>query len=311
MTYIKPIRQTYTANYTNFTLEKHYYNELLSTTLEDESYDIYDETATYDVGDYVIEQNTKRIYRSAKDSNTDPLTNTTSWVDYGAVNSFKMFDETTNTQSKFTTNATIEIVSKWYDTISFLNLKNVTSIRVIQTDLDTSEVIFDKTFTLKYYGVQSLYEYWYLPTKLQTDLYVAGLKFLKNGKLTITFTSDSDGYIGAIATGIKQELGVTLFGTSVKIKDYSQYTEDVYGNMTFEKRPFAKIITAKATIDNSKIDYIYNNVAELRGEVNLFIGDERDAGFTSLITLGYIKDFEIPFDNPVKSNLPITIIGVA
>jgi len=311
MIYVKPIRQTYIATYSSFILERRYFNELLSTTLKDESYATYDETATYSTGDYVIEPNTKRIYRSAKDANTDPLDNELSWVDYGAVNSFRMFDEIANTQSKFTTSAIVEITANWHDTISFLNLKGVTSIQVVQTDLDTGDVVYDATYALKDYGVQSLYEYWYNPIKLQTDLYIDNLKFVKNGKLVITFTSDTDGYIGAVVTGMKQDLGITLYGTSVKVKDYSQYKEDEYGNMSFVRRPFARTISAKAVIDNTMADYIFGNVAELRGEINLFVGDDRDKGFTSLTTLGYIKDFEIPFDNPIKSELPITIIGVA
>ena len=311
MIYVKPIRQTYTGNYTNFTLERRYFNELISTTFTDESYATYDEKATYNTGDYVIEPNTKRIYRSTKDNNTDTLDNELSWVDYGATNSFKMFDEIANTQSKFTSSATVEITSYWHDTISFLNLKGVTSIQVVQADINTSEVLFDATYNLINYGVQSLYEYWYNPTTLQTDLFIDNLIFSKNAKITITFSSNSVGYVGAVVTGNKQDLGVTLYGTSVKIKDYSQYKDDPYGNMSFERRPFARIINAKAVIDNSMADYIFGNVAELRGDISLFVGDDRDKGFTSLTTLGYIKDFEIPFDNPVKSELPITIIGVA
>ena len=311
MIYVKPIRQTYTASYTNFSLERRYFNELISTTFADESYATYDESATYNMGDYVIEPNTKRIYRSAKDNNTDPLDNELSWVDYGATNSFKMFDEIANTQSKFTSSATVEIDAPLFDTLSFLNLKGVATIRVTQRDLDANEVVFDATYSMVDYGVQSLYEYWYKKTDLKTDLFIGDLKFVKNGKISITFGSEGDGYVGAVVSGMKQDLGITLYGTSVKVKDYSQYKEDEYGNMSFVKRPFAKTINAKAIIDNTMADYIFNNVVELRGEINLFVGDDRDKGFRSLTTLGYIKDFEIPFDNPVKSELPITIIGVA
>ena len=310
MIYVKPIRKNYTAVYSSFSIERSYFNELLSTTFHNESYATYDESATYSTGDYVIEPNTKRIYRSAKDANTDPLDNELSWVDYGATNSFKMFDEIANTQSEFTSSATVEITSNWHDTIAFLNMKNIHSIYVRQEDLDTGAITFERTYILRDYGVGSLYEYWYKHAQQKSELFVDGLQFVR-GKLTLTFTAGTKGYVGSVVTGMKQDIGVTLFGTSVRVKDYSRYTEDDIGNMRFDRRPFARIISAKALIDNTMADYIFDTVAELRGELNLFVGDERDEGFASLTTLGYIKDFEIPFDNPVKSELPITIIGVA
>ena len=311
MTYVKPIRQNYEAAYTNFTLQKSYFNRLISTTFTDESYATYDENATYNTGDFVIEPNTHSIYRSAKDSNTSPLDDETSWVNYGAANSFRMFDEVANTQSRFDTSATIEIESNWYDTVSFLNLKNVTTVQVVQTDLDTNTVMFDETYNLSDYGVQSLYEYWYKPVRFKGELFIAGLRFLGNAKLTITFNGSTEAYVGAVVTGMRQDLGCTLYGTSVRIKDYSIYKEDTFGNMTFERRPFARIINAKASIDNTMADYVFQAVADIRGEVSLFSADERDEGYTSLTTLGYIKEFEIPFENPVKSKIPITIVGVA
>ena len=310
MKLIRPIKQTYTATYTNFSLEKSYFCKLLSTTITDENYLLYDETATYNSGDFVIEPNTKRVYRSVASNNTAPLTDELSWIDWGATNSFRMFDEVANTQTKFTTTATIEITSNYHDTLSFINLKNINDIRVIQTDLSTNTVVYDKTFSLRDYGVSSLYEYWYSDIKLQTNLYIDDLLFLSNGKLTITFNSGGDGFIGGVVVGKKEDLGLTLYGTSVALKDYSTYKVDEFGNTTFIKKPYSRIINAKTRVEANMADYIFDKVASIRGEINLFVGDDRDKGFKSLITLGYIQDFNIPFSNPVSNEVPIKIVGV-
>jgi hypothetical protein len=159
-------------------------------------------------------------------------------------------------------------------------------------------------------GASYLYDYWYKPVLYKQDLVLDDLYFLPDSTVTVTLNSNGVGKVGATVTGLADEIGLTLYGISIKLNDYSKYVFDEFGNTSFSKRGFAKTITGQALIDTNLIDETITKLAELRGETNLFIGDERRDGYSSFTTLGYIKDLTVKVDNPTKIKFPIIIIGV-
>jgi len=289
------------------------YNSVISTDATDSATPIWDATITNTQGQFVQVSALKRVYRcaSASSLNEYPPANPTIWTDYGAVNSYKMFDDIIGSQTVFTNTCTISLDFNLSNTLSILNMKNVNSITITDTDLATGDIFYSNTINMIDYGALSLYDYWYKPTRYRTDFFLHTLEFVPKGRLDITFTSNSgDGAVGAVITGLSDKLGVTLYGTSVKLDDYSKYVFDEFGNTSFSRRGYAKTITAQALIDTNLTDETITKLADLRGETNLFIVDEREDGFGSLTTLGYIKDLTIKIDNPTKLKFPIKIIGV-
>jgi len=312
MTYVVPKKEILSTTYNYSIYEVEIYNDVLSTDAVDETLTSWDNTTSFVQGEFVSVSSLKRVYRcaSATSVNEYPPANPTKWTDYGAINSFKMFDDIINSQTKFTTSCAVSLGFNSSNNLSLLNMKNVQSIRVVQTDSNSSTVVYDKTFSLIDYGVLSIYDYWYLPIKHKQNLILSDLYFLPNSTVDITFISNSDAFVGAVVSGIFNNLGLTLFGTSVKLNDYSKYLVDDFGNTTFSKRGYARTITGQVTTNTNLVDDTVEKLAELRGSITLFIGDERKDGYASLSTLGYIKDLTIAIDNPVQTSYPITIIGV-
>lgn len=312
MTYIVPIKNSIEATYNNSIYTVAYFNDIISTTALDKANTDWDDVTTWAKDSWIRIPDLKRVYRCAAETslNQYPPANPSVWIDYGAVNSYKMFDDIIGSQTEFDTTATVVISSNKINSLAFLNMDNISSIRVVQTDLDTLEVFHDVTYDLSEYGVLSLYDYWYKAVKYRRDLVIQDMYYLINAKIEITFTCNGVGKIGAVISGLADNIGITLYGTKIELRDYSKYRVDDYGNTSFSKRGYARIITAQSLIDTNQIDDISSKLVELRGSITLFVGDEREDGFSSLTTLGYIENIAFQLDNPSKTKYPIKIIGV-
>jgi hypothetical protein len=318
MTYVIPKKSILETVYNESIYQASLYNSILSTDAEDDittewsNLDANGADLTFTQGQFVQVSSLKRVYRcaSATSFNEYPPANPTIWTDYGAVNSYKMFDDVINSQTTFTTSCVFSLENNSTNTISFLNLSNINSIRVVQTDNISATTVYDKTFDLTDYGVLSLYDYWYKPVRYKQDLVLDDLYFLHDSTVTITLNSNGIGKVGAVVTGLADDIGLTLYGTSVDVEDYSKYLVDEYGNTTFSKRGYARIINGQVMIDNNLVNDTVAKLAELRGSITLFIGDERKDGYSVLTTLGFIKGLKIALKNPNKTKYPIKIIGV-
>jgi len=310
MTYLVPTKITMGVTYSSSVYTVDYFNSIISTTATDKANVDWNSTTTFAKDSWVRVAGLKRVYRCSADTSTNqyPPANPTVWIDYGATNSYKMFDDIIGSQTEFNTSMTIEIDANMMNMIAFLNMDNVSSIDIVQTDLNTNTT-FTKNISLVNYGVQSMYDYWYKPLSYRRDLVLQDLQYLLNSKLTITFTSNGIGKVGTVVTGRADNVGLTLFGSKVRLKDYSTYTTDKYGNTSFSKRGYARIITGQVLIDTNVIDETITKLSSLRGGLTLFVADERADGFGSLTTLGYIETLELE-PKPSKTQYPITIIGV-
>ena len=138
MYYVVPKTDKLTTTYDGITYEKTIYKPFKSASgIVDENYPNWDETATYNTGDYVIVN--KRIYKSAADNNTGnfPPAAPDVWVDFGFVSSYRMFsiDEGIGAVTKGT-DVVLEFDFVTSDTIAMIGAKWQ---RVIIEQVDNDE----------------------------------------------------------------------------------------------------------------------------------------------------------------------------
>jgi hypothetical protein len=313
MRYVVPIKSTMSMLRDGSEYKVEYFTKPISTTALDKANTDWDATTTYAKDSYVRIPELKRVYRLASDVSTGqfPPAHPSIWIDYGATNSYKMFDDIIGSQTEFVTQMVVAIEANIMNTMAILNMKDVVSVYVVQHDNLLDVDVYEETFDLVDYGASSLYDYWTKPIKYKQDLVIDGLKFLVNGTITLTFnTNEIAGYVGAVVTGIMNDIGVTLTDTNIRFKDYSGYETDAYGNTSFVRRGYAKIISAQALIDTNLIDETAYKLVDLRGGLTLFIANEKADMHSILTTLGYIEDTSFSFDEPSKTKYPIKIIGV-
>jgi len=285
-----------------------YFNTLISTNVTDQNLNEHDSSTTYALNDVVKIGALKRWYTSNTDNNTDYPFGSAKWVDMGALNSYACFDKQLNTVSKASRDMVIEIDTSRATKLALLNLTNVTSVTIEVTDTNDNTATSD-TVELRDYGVNSLYDYAYKPFRDKTELFYT-LEWLPASKTKITIPyANADIEVGAIVTGVEEDTGVTLYNTTVGFKDFSQVNTDTWGNTTFVPRNVASIIDADIVINTVAVDSVLDTFKDARARLSLFIGDERDTGFESLNTLGFVRNVRIPL-TPVKSQYSISIIGV-
>jgi hypothetical protein len=285
-----------------------YYNENQTSTAVGSSYLEYNPATTYNADDYVSIASIKRVFRCTIDGTIGsfPPANPSLWTDYGATNSFALFDNTISTQTQSDLDFTITFDFNQINTLAILNMENITSVRIRQ-----SGTTIDKTISMRDFGVLSLYDYWYKPTKNTINFKKLDMQWLPSSTVTIDFIVLGVGKVGSVVSGYLDELGLTLYGTSVGFDDNSIYETDDYGMAKYLKRPSIDILEAKALINTNEVDYTIAKLKQIRGTTSLYIGDERDKGFQSMTILGYIRKIRMDINNPQKTEFPISIIGVA
>jgi len=296
------------------TYEYTYFNENVTCSASDPAYTAWDSTTTFNKGDIVLVDSIKRIFRCAAPTSTGqfPCTYPDVWVDYGAVNSYAAFDQMLSTATSSDVDFNITMDFNHINSLGFIGMDEILSLHVVQTDTTTGNVVYDKTISLRDYGVLSLYDYWYAPIINREKIHIIDLEYLPASTVSVDFTvSSQGGKVGAVVSGFLHEIGVTLYGSSVGYDDLSRYKVDDYGVTSFDARPAIDKVEAQAVIDLNSTDVVIQKLKRIRGKHNLFIGDERDRGLQSMMILGYIKKLNIPIENPVKAKFPLSIVGTA
>ena len=267
-------------------------------------------TTSYTAGDQVIVLGTTQRLYEALQSSTDsfPPDNPTDWNDLGAINRWKMFDGGTNTQ---TVNAdTIEITLEPDGIINALSLFNIeaASARVVMTD-DTEGVVFDKTYNLvDNSGVDSWYAYFFEPILLSELLADLTLPAYGSPQIDITLTNNgSNAKCGLTVIGAEAEIGTTIFGTSVGIRDFSRKEADEFGNFNVVERRFFRLVDYDARIPTNKVQFVQRILNDRRAKPTVYIGEIDNP---ETIVYGYYRDFDIVLSNPAFSNATIEVEGL-
>jgi len=314
------ITDTLSDTNNNATYEYSYYNENGTCTALNATYDTYIDiaayiaaTPTHNTDDYVVITSLKRLYRCTTDSVTTkvPPAYPSLWTDYGAVNSFALFDDTITTETESAVNFTVTFDFNRINTIALMNMTSLTEVRIRQVDNSTTDTILDIIVSLRDYGVLSLYDYWYKPIIDVRNYTKIDMTWLPDSTVTLDFTVSGTSKIGAVVSGYLEELGLTLYGTVVGFDDNSVYETDDHGIAKHTKRPAIDILNAQAIINTNEVDYTIDKLKRLRGTTSLYIGDERDKGFETMTVLGYVRKIRMAIDGFEDTKFPIEIIGVA
>ena len=284
-----------------------YFNTIISTNAVDETVAEYNASTTYSIGDEVKIGSLERKYTSKINSNTSYPFSSANWVDMGALNSYSCFDSHLSSTTKASSDLIIELDTSRATKLALINLKHITEITLVTTD-NSDGSTKTEVISLRDYGVNSLYDYAYKPLRDKTKLFHT-LEWLPSSSVKMTMPAPTQIEVGMILTGVEEDTGITLMGSSVGFKDYSKINTDDWGNTTFVPRGVADIIDANIIVDTSAIDGVLNTFKNTRASLNLFIGDERDKGFESMSTVGFVQDIKIPID-VAKSQYSISIIGV-
>lgn len=281
------------------------------TGVTDEAHAEYNPATTYNDGDYAKIGNLKKFYRCAADGtlNKHPLDYPDLWVDYGYLNSYRMLSNDEFIDGKTTgVDVVIEVDFSRCDTFAFVSADfiEVTIELVNNTTMTTSDPI---TYKGRDIGCLSYSEYYYTDLKVLSRLTVDGLEWLPDSTLRLTFTGASS--IGGFVYGLREKMGLTLTGTSLKFEDTSKIiTSPITGNRSVTRYGSVRVVDVNVVMNTEDFNIIANKIERIIGRNILWLPNDGMDNFLELITIGYIEDMSLPLEGSTALKTNATIIGV-
>ncbi len=268
------------------------------------------ENKTYNLDDEVQYKDT--IYKCLKDntSNTVPGTNSLIWSAQSKTNKYRMFDAFMSSGTSNANSIQYKFNVGDVDTVAFFGLV-AQSVRVIIKDANEN-ILYDKKIETSVRHATNWYDWTYIKPKERKALHFRGLPMVYNATMEIIINNGSSiAECTHLAFGTSMDLGITLLNPSpiVSVRNIIPKTKNDKGIVLTSKSLTYRRVVANVMIENELIDEVQDQLDLLNAEACLFIADEREQGYASLLIFGLYKDFDIPIGYE-KSVYQIEIEGV-
>lgn len=274
-----------------------------------EIYPTWSSATSYSKGDRVVYN--LKIYESLTNTNLNktPDTNPTDWLVVGPSNCCAAFDTSYSTQTVSSAPIEFQITPNIiFNSVAVLNI-DIASELTVQLESATEGIVYSKTVSLDGSILVDWYDYFFAPFDQKMDVVFTDIPPYRTGTLTITLDGIGDLKVGTIILGNVLELGNTQYGLSFGIKDYSVKQEDEFGNTLFVERNYARRIEPTVFIRNTDLRKIDRLLTEVRAKPTVFIPTEEE-GYDTLITYGFLADWNIEIPYPADSLLRMDIKGL-
>jgi hypothetical protein len=288
---------------------------LVSSTVTEDDYAEWLVGTTYDTGDKVIVISTHRIYESLIGANTgnNPTTDDgTKWLDIGATNRWKAFDQ--KISDPVTDTGSIEYVLSSADTnVTAVSLFGVQAsfATVVATDTGGAGEVYNETLSLiDNSDVTDWYSYFFEPITFKTEALFTDIPPYLGLDVEITVDSGSGEPVemGQIVIGSLQDLGFTTYGTTIGIEDFSRKETDAFGNFIIVERAFSYTVDYDVRIPTQTARRVQNLLASFRASPLVYIGNPDDSYGT--IVYGFYRNFDINLETPSYSLASIEVEGL-
>lgn len=281
---------------------------VMVTTNAVEVYPTWSAATTYNLGDRVVYSNF--VYESliASNLNKQPDTNPTNWLFVQPSNKTAAFDTSYSTQTSATDTLDFDIVAgSMYNSLAVLNILNANTLTIQVTDA-VDGVVYNKTVELDGSIVVGWYDYFFADFDQLSDIVFTDIPPYGTATLSITLSGTGTVSVGNIVLGGVFEMGQTQYGVNFGIRDYSVKEEDEFGNILFVQRNYARRVEPQVLIRNSDLRKIDRLLTQIRAKPTVFIPTEE--GFDTLITYGFLADWNIEIPYPANSLLRMDIKGL-
>lgn len=284
--------------------------QFVSSTVVEADYAEWSAGTAYTAGDRVIVAAAHRCYEALAATTGDaPVSSPTKWLDIGATNRWRMFDDRVGTQTQDTASIVVEIEPGIVNALVLLNV-SAAEVRVTMTDA-TDGVVFDRTYGLyDATGINDWYPYFFDDIRRKTSLVVTGMPAYRGATIRVELTDGpaTTVSVGALIVGKQQVFAEAVrTGASVGIQDYSRKEADDFGNYYVVERAYAKRARWSFVLANTEIDRLQQALAAVRATPAVFIGAEK---YDATLLYGFYRDFDIVISYPTLSECSIEIEGL-
>lgn len=233
---------------------------------------------------------------------------TPTWLDLGATNRFKMFDQIISTQTVYAAEIDIDIIpGTIINAAAFFGLAG-NEITLTLTD-PVEGVVFTETRSLQdNTSIVDWYSYFFDDIAYLSDMVFLDLPAYGAAVLTAYVDGGAgDAKVGEVVIGKQRALGATNFGTGVSIQDYSIKGTDDFGNTIIVQRAYSKRADYDVTVETPAVASIQKILADIRTTPTVFVGD---ANRPETIVYGFYRNFNIVLSTPSISDCSLEVEGL-
>lgn len=253
------------------------------------------------------------IYESLVNSNLNhtPDVSPTWWLKVGPDNRHSMFDEQISTVTTATSPLTVTVATGFIDSLFLGNISG-TSVSVVIRDGLAGPIVYQETRGLTGDVATDWYQYFfYDPYTKVTQVLFQNIPPFANSHTTITITGGAEPVkIGTFVYGVTKDLGLTQYGVSAGIVDFSKKETDEFGNTIFVRRGFSKRLNAQVTIDNNQLNRVSQTLYDLRAIPVVWVASDDPYLSEPLIVFGFYRDFSTEISYPTFSLCNLEIEGL-
>ena len=267
---------------------------------------------TYDLGEQAVDDN--QVYKVVADPSTTDrpsvgaAASPATWALMGWSNQLRMFRDGRDSYSS--REESIDVTLNFAEIVTTLGALGLQGISATLTVVDSVEgTVYDETVSLVDIGVDDWWEYFFAPYEFDdTAIFDNMPPYLgADINLSVDAASETDeARAGRVIAGYEQPLGVTNYGTSVSILDYSTKERDGFGNLTLVPRRTVRLVDYQVVVASMNLDFVIRALESISATPTLFIGDEL---YSSSVTFGVYRDFSQGISAPSISDLTIQVEG--
>lgn len=265
---------------------------------------------TYALDAEVNYSNSIYVSLQAGNLNHQPDTSPTWWIRKSANNKFSMFDEFVNTQTTRTGSLTVEVdPGTLFNSLALFNLSGANSLNITVKDGVAGPTIYNTTFSLDDTVIIDWYMYFFEPYDVKSEIIIQDIPSYSTGVITATLTGVGTVGVGNFVFGNIYTLGLTQYGASGGIRDYSVKQVNAYGITTFVQRAFSKRMDANLYVNQGDLRFVRKLLEDIRAVPVVWVGSD-SSDYDILTVFGYYRDFNIEITYPSYSLCRLEVEGL-
>lgn len=288
---------------------------LTSTNIAENDYAEWNSGTTYAIGDKVISVTTHRIYESvtASNLNNDPTTDDgTNWLNIGATNRWKAFDNYLSDPVSNTTSIQYTLTppnGSIPSAVALLNLKGI-SANVTVTDSVDGEVYNTDIALLDNRNIVDWYTYFFEEQVQREEALFLDIPPYIGAVVSVTVQEEvgQTAELGQLVFGFLSDVGLTVYGTAIGIEDYSIKSRDAFGNAIIVQRNFSQTVDFDVKFETQNARKIQKTLAALRATPVVYLGST-DVSYGTLV-YGFYRRFDITLETPSYAFASIEVEGL-
>lgn len=269
---------------------------------------------TYAIGDRVIMTSTHKVYESLQNSNTnhDPKTAFTWWIEVGPTNKWAVFDNSVSIQTSHP-----DLIEYWLTpgraigSVGLLNLIDAyeISITMFSPSMGTPGIVYSKTIDLGLTATSPDWWSWFFAFRNRpTQSVESDLPAYQDCVIKVQIVGGADLAVGVLLIGQRREFGIGIkYGARVGIQDYSRIETNDFGDTVLIQRAFAKRVGFELMINANEVDLFQNFLASIRAKPCLWIGNQN---YEATVLFGFYKSFEILINYPDHADCDMEIMSL-